>query len=184
MQHRIQKDCHFLQISNEMCLKVKNTCNSSSLLVIALQGPLRNTQHSDWKVLEAGDTRWEESSQRKHHSGSSQLKKKKRKKEEEMASETHTHTYIHIPAETRTLCTWTARKHTHAHVHLHSEANPSSTVEVRCSQICRGCNNNNNPELFFYTETTKLSQDLTGSKGSFWHTVKGWFPSPAAGGVY
>lgn len=52
----------------------------------------------------------------------------------------------HILAEKRTSSTGRARKHTHththAHVHLHSEANAFSTVEVRCSQICRGCSNN------------------------------------------
>lgn len=47
-----------------------------------------------------------------------------------------------IPAEMRTLCTLTDHTHTHAHVHLHSEANPFSKVEVRFSQIHRGCRNN------------------------------------------
>lgn len=76
----------------------------------------------------------------------------------------------------------------HSHAHLHSEANPFNTAEVRCSQIRRGCGNNihviKSPELFLYTETTKLCQDLKGSKGSFWHTVKGCFSVSTAGGVY
>lgn len=38
------------------CLKVKNTCNGSSfLLVVALQGTLLNTQQLNWKVMEARD---------------------------------------------------------------------------------------------------------------------------------
>ncbi len=133
----------------------------------SLQGPLLKTQHSEIY----GSRRYQARGAVQPNK-TTQWKLSVRKKKKKVASDTH------IPAETRMLCTWTARKHTHAHVHLHSEANPFSKVEVRCSQIRRGCSNNihviKNPEFFLYTETTTLR----GSKGSFWHTVKGCFLSP------
>lgn len=56
--------------------------------------------------------------------------------------------------------------HTHAHVHLHSEANPFSKVEVRFSQIHRGCRNNIHQH---YTDQTTPSRPPR-VKGQFFGT--------------